>query len=183
MEELNRLTERDFLTIGERMTGFRAAARQIAADLTLLTELIAGEQNLAASRCLSEILRYTQQLDSRIQRGGDALEEIRELSRRICHCYGGVRNTVSVFRTLCTLTRIETSRLAGASADFGDLAAEVMPLSESIRTSGESVLAVSSRLDESIRQALVRGDGFRRKHAIELPALVAGVTSGLPRIG
>ena len=179
LENLNRLTERDFLAVGEKLMGFRLAARQIAADLAALTELISGEHSRNASHALSRMLDQTAEMGARVGQSGAALGQVRDLSSRIRQAFAGLRNTVPVFRTLCTLTRIETSRLGNTGAGFGDLAAEVMPLSESVRCSGESVLEASSRLDESIQCAIEHGSELRLKQLRELPGLIAGITGGL----
>jgi hypothetical protein len=104
---------------------------------------------------------------------------VRDFSRRIRIAFTGVRNTVSVFRTLCTLTRIETSRLGNTTADFGDLAADVLPLSESIQRSGEGVLEAAARLDESVQGAIARGAELRRSQTEQLPGLISGINQGL----
>jgi hypothetical protein len=84
-----------------------------------------------------------------------------------------------VFRALCTLTRIETSRLGGGGAGFGDLAAEVRPLSESIQASGDGILEASERLDRGVQSAIRSGSDLRVRQLQELPATIAGVLDGL----
>jgi len=179
LEDLNGSTERDFLAVGEKLMEFRSAARQIASDMAALTELISGEHGRHASRALARMLEHSRGMDARIERSGQTLRQVRDLSRRIRLAFAGLRNMVPVFRTLCTLTRIETSRFRGSGADFGDLAAEVGPLSESIRASGEGILEASSRLDQGVQSAILSASGLRAKQLKELPALVAEVTGGL----
>jgi hypothetical protein len=179
LEGLNRGTERDFLVAGQKLIEFRTLARQIASDMSALTELISGEQSRQASQALARILEHCRQMDSRIEQGGEALGQVGELSRRVRAAFTGLRHTVAVFRTLCTLTRIETARLGGAGADLGHLTAEVGPLSESIQSSGEGVLEASGRLDQDVRSALVSGLDLRRTQLKELPALIAGLIESL----
>src|ERR1017187_9660347 len=145
LEDLNRSTERDFLAIGEKLFEFRLAARRGASDMAALTELISGGQGRHAPRALTRMLEYSRTMDARIEQSAQALGQVHDLSCRIRLAFAGLHNTVSIFRTLCTLTQIETSRLGRNGADFGDLAAEVRPLSESIQSSGEGVLEASSR--------------------------------------
>ena len=137
LEGLNRSTERDFLAVGEKLMEFRSAARDIASDIAALDDLISGEHGRHASGALTRMLEGFEEMDSRVGQSGEALAGVGELSHRIRLAFSGLRNTVTVFRTLCTLTRIETSRLGGASAGFSDLADEVAPLSESIQATGE----------------------------------------------
>jgi hypothetical protein len=179
LENLNRSTEHDFLAVGERLIAFRSIARQITSDMEALTELISGEHGRQASEALQRMLDHCRELDSRIEQGSLSLGEVRDLSRRIHRAFTGLRNTVSVFRTLCTLTRIETARLGGAGADMGHLTAEVGPLSESIQSSGERVIETSSLLDHEVQSALLRSADLRRTQLKELPALISGVIASL----
>jgi methyl-accepting chemotaxis protein len=176
LETLNRSTERDFLAVGEKLMEFRSTARQIASDMAAMTELISGEQGRNASHALTRLLEHSSEMDARIQQSGEALGQVRDFSRHIRQAFSGLRNTVSVFRTLCTLTRIETSRLGGAGLDLGHLAAEVGPLSESIQSSGERVLEASHRLDHDVQSAIRGASDLQATQLKELPALIAGVS-------
>jgi hypothetical protein len=179
LENLNRSTERDFLAVGEKLIEFRSEARQISSDMAALSELISGEQGRHASHALARMLEHSRAMDTRIERGGEALGRMSELSRRIRGAFSGLHNTVSVFRTLCTLTRIETSRLGSAGADLGHLTAEVGPLSESIQSSGQGVMVASGRLDHDVQCAIRSGAELRATQLKELPVLIASVIESL----
>ena len=179
LENLNRFTERDFLAVGEKLIEFRQAARRVASDMAALTELISGEQGRNASHALTRMLEYSRAMDAEIEQSAQALGQVRDLSCRIRLAFAGLHNRVSVFRTLCTLTQIETSRLGRTGADFGDLATAVRPLSESIQSSGEGVLEASSRLDQGIQIAMRSGSELRARQLKELPALIAAVIDSL----
>src|SRR5579862_2621047 len=56
LEELNRNTEQDFLAIGEKLMEFRSIAKQIASDMAVLTDLMAGEHGRNASQSLTKML-------------------------------------------------------------------------------------------------------------------------------
>lgn len=179
LENLNRSTERDFLVVGEKLMEFCSTARQIAADMQAVTELIAGEGARNVTLALTHMLEHSRQMDRRIEQSGGALGEVRELSRAIRQCFSGLRNTVAVFQTLCTLTRIETARLGGAGADLDHLTSEVGPLSESIQTSGQMVLDASDQLDRDVQSALSSGAGLRGAQLKELPAMISGAQASL----
>ncbi|SPF38964.1 hypothetical protein SBA4_2270013 [Candidatus Sulfopaludibacter sp. SbA4] len=179
LENLNRSTERDFLAVGEKLMEFRSEGRQIAADIAALNDLISGEHGRHASGALARILENFREMDAQIAGSGQALEGVRDHSRRIRLAFSGLPNTVSVFRTLCTLTRIETSRLGGRGAGFSDLADEVAPLSASIQSTGEGVLEAASRLDRSVQSAVRSGSGIRARELREMPALISGVTGSM----
>jgi hypothetical protein len=179
LEDLNGSTERDFLAVGEKLMEFSSTARQIASDMAALGELISGEHGRNVSAALTRILERARELDAGIEQSRHALEEVHGLSARIRTAFAGIGNTVATFRTLCTLTRIETSRLGDTGGDFGDLAAEVRPLSESIQTSGEGVVKASSQLDQGVQTAIRSASELRVRQLTELPGLIEGVIDGL----
>lgn len=179
LEELNGATERDFLAIGEKLLGFRSAARRVAADILALTDLISGVHGRNASLALARMLEHSESLDRGVERSAHALGQVSDLSKRVRLSFSGLRSSVSVFRTLCTLTRIETSRLGDTGEDFGDLASEVIPLSEAVQSSGEQVLAASAILDQGAQLAAECGSSLRARQLTELPALIAIVVDGL----
>jgi methyl-accepting chemotaxis protein len=179
LEGLNRSTERDFLAVGEKLMEFRSAAREISSDIAALNDLISGQQGRHTSQALTRIFEDVRGMDARVAESGEALTRVRDLSRGIRQAFAGLRNTVMVFRTLCTMTRIETSRLGGASAGFSDLADEVAPLSESIQETGQSVLEAVARLDKTVQTAVRSGSDIRDRQLRELPVLIDEVTGGL----
>src|SRR5258708_29765150 len=179
LEDLNGSTERDFLAVGEKLMEFRSTSRQIASDMAALGELISGEHGRNVSAALTRILEHAREMDAGIEQSGQALGQVHDLSGRIRLAFAGIGNTVSTFRTLCTLTRIETSRLGDTGGDFGDLAAEVRPLSESIQTSSEGVLEASSQLDQGVESAIRSASELRVRQLKELPGLIEGVIGGL----
>jgi hypothetical protein len=179
LESLNRSTERDFLAVGEKLMEFRSAARQIASAMAALAELISGQQGRNVSHALTRMLEHSRGIDARIQQSSQSLGEVRDLSRRVRQDFSGLPHTVSIFRTLCTLTRIETARLGGTGADLSHLTAEVGPLSESIQRSGEGVLEASYGLDHDVQSAIVSGADLQATQLRELPALISSVLDGL----
>ena len=179
LEELNRSTEQDFLAVGGKLIEFRSAARQISSDMTALTELISGEQGRNAAQALSRVLERSNEMSARMEQSGQALTSVRDLSSRIRNAFLKLRETVSIFRTMCTLTRIETAKLGSAGAVFGNLANEVKPLSESIQQGGERVLAASAQLATSLQSALRSGAEVSAKDLKALQSLVANVVESL----
>ena len=179
LDNLNRSTETDFLAVGGKLMEFHSTANGIMSDMAALTELISGEQGRAVSLALSRTLDHSRVMDAGAAVSGEALERLAGLSAHIGKAFAGLRNTVSVFRALCTLTRIETARLGSAGAGFGDLAADVGPLSESIQASGEGVLDASFRLGRDVQSAILRGSGLRAAQLAELPAMIGGVVESL----
>ena len=179
LENLNRSTERDFLAVGEKLMEFRGCARRIASDMAALTGLTSGEQGRNAAQALECVLEHSHAIRARIEASGESLETVRALARRLRQAFSGLTHAVATFRTLCTLTRIETSRLGATSAGFADLAEEVRPLSESIQASGELVLAAAATLDQGVEKALRNAVNLRQEQLRELPELIAAVREGM----
>jgi hypothetical protein len=151
----------------------------MSSGLAALIELISGEHGRNAAQALNGMLDHSKELNVGLEQSGQALVQVGELSSRVRQAFAALHNTVAVFRTLCTLTRIETARLGTNGSDFGDLAEEVGPLSDLIQSSGEGVLEASSQLGLCVESAIQSGAGLRRRQLQELPRLIAGVTDGL----
>jgi hypothetical protein len=177
LRTLNVATEADFLTVGGKLMEFRVAARQISSDMTALVEVVSAEGG--QDRALASMLEDSTHRNARIEESGKALAEVRDLSRKILLAFSQLRDTVSTFRALCILTRIETSRLGAASLAFAHLADEVKPLSERIHASGEVIWEASAQLQESVEAALKRCSSLQAQQLEELPPLIAGVTGAL----
>jgi hypothetical protein len=179
LETLNRSTERDFLAVGDKLMEFRMSARQIASDMATVSGLVAGEQGSSASHALTRMLEYSKEIDVRIEASGRALASVSECSKRLGKAFSGLPNMVAVFRSLCTLTQIETARLGATGADLGHLAAEIRPLSESIQSSGEGVVEASRRLDRAVQSAIRSGSQVRATLLQEMAVLIPGVLGGM----
>ncbi|HUA20383.1 MAG TPA: hypothetical protein VMB25_16665 [Bryobacteraceae bacterium] len=179
LEHLNRSTERDFLAVGQKLMEFRAAARQASSGMAALSELISSQSGEAACQGLTRMLEHTRAMDQGMAATGAALESVRDLSGRVQHAFSGLSNRVMVFRTLCTLTRIETARLGAAGLDFGHLAEEVQPLSEQIQTSGAGVLQSAAVLGQEVQSALRDGANLRASELKDLHAISASVLHNL----
>lgn len=179
LEKLNESTERDFLAVGEKLIRFRSTARQISSDMSALTELISGEQGRRAAEALGDVLVHSTAMETRLSNSSQALNGIGALSKRIRLGFSKLRETVSVFSVLCTVTRIETSRLGSAGAEFGDLADEVKPLAEKIQSGGERVLEASAQLDRNLQSAIESAAAVSAKQLRDLPVLIAAVMDEL----
>lgn len=179
LERLNRSTERDFLAVGEKLMEFRSASQQLSSDMTAVVELFSAEQASNISQALSQMLEQARDMDARIEHGIGSLNVMNEVGKRLRAAFSGVTNMVAVFRSLCTLTQIETARLGGAGADLGHLAAEIRPLSESAQASGNRVLEACSRLDRETRSAIQRSSQVRAAELREMRELITGVMASL----
>jgi hypothetical protein len=179
LETLNRSTEQDFLTIGGKLGEFVAVARQISSEMAALSELISGGHGRHASQVLTSVLDRSRQIETRAADGDRALARVCESTRQIGGVFSGFQDTVAVFRVLGSLTRVETARLGGAGAEFGNLAEEVTTLTTSIESSGQGILDASSTVRENIQSTLAKLVDLRAGELRELPELIAGIMTSL----
>jgi len=176
---LNRSTERDFLEIGGRLAGVQQTTRRLSADLAELTVLFSGEQGKEAVDSLVRMQRHAAVMSAGCAERGGVLAKIREQSREVRAAFAGLRGTVKLFRGLCSLTRIETARLAGAGSGFIDLADEVGTLSARIQERGDEIFEALRQLDSAAHFALRSGGDLRERQSRELPSLTAAALDGL----
>ena len=115
-------TERDFLAIGGKLTEFLSEVKQVSSELVELTELFGGEHGVRASEALSGTLERSTEMGRRAEKGSQLLGSMSLEAGRLKQTLDGFNGTISIFGTLGTLTRIETSRLGSVGADFGNLA-------------------------------------------------------------
>ena len=179
LAELNRSTERDFLAIGGQLREIQQAARRVSAGLAALEELVSGGHAQEAIGSLTKMQRHAAAINAQIDRRGAALARIRDLSRQVRVTFADLPGTVAMLRGLCSLTRIETARLAGTGAGFVDFADEVSTLSASIQSRGDDIFESLRALDHVVLSASQNGNDLREKQLRELPSLVAAAFDGL----
>ncbi len=178
LDNLNHRTEQDFLTIGGKLMGFVTGARQLSADMAAV-EQIFGKQDSQGSEVLNSVLEHSKQIEARAEAGDRALAGVCDSARHIGSTFRGFQETVSVFRVLASLTRIETARLGTTGQEFGSLAEEVTTLTENIESSGQRILEASDALHQNMQSALAKVTGLRASELAVLPALIAEVMTGL----
>jgi len=179
LEALNSSTEQHFLTIGGKLTEFYAAARRIAADMAALNDLISGERARHTAEVLERVLGRASEAESRAAAGGQTLANVRDAARRIEHTFLGFQDTISMFRVLGSVTRIETARLGRAGAEFGNLTEEVKTLTASIESRGQAVLAAASVLYRDMQSAVAQVSSLRASEMRTLHELMLEAAAGM----
>lgn len=179
LEALNCATEREFLEVGARLLEFRSTARRIASELSNLSGSISGEQDNRTSGALAHILQRSRHINSEAESTGQHLAILQNHSGRIPAAFSQLRSRVLSFRTLCTLIRIESSRIGHLGTGFEGLAEAVKPLSEDIHVSGEHILEASIQLDETIREALRNGSSIQTRQIHQVHGLIENVGASL----
>jgi len=178
---LNGSTEAEFLAVGEKLAGFRGTTRQIGEALKEMADLFQGEHGARLADALAGIPDYSREADAQVARTGEELSALRSRAAQIRAAFSSMPQMVTIFRTVCTLTRIEIARLREAGDDFGDLTAEVQPLAESIQSAGKGVLETCARLEEIVCQTVEHTEELRDRQLHGLSVLIEEVRAALER--
>jgi hypothetical protein len=179
LDLLNRNTERDFLTIGGKLSEFTEAVNLISADLRALAEMMSEEQGLRASQSLASILDRLTKIRASAEEGNGLLDSMLREAGQVKRTLSEFKGAVSTFTTIGVLTQIETARLGAAGADFGALANDAKALSGSVQERVENALDTASQLIPPIESALIRSAALEKRQAIDLPSMIAGVLEQL----
>jgi hypothetical protein len=179
LDHLNDNTEQDFLRIGEKLGEFIEAVNLISCELRSLASLISGEYGLRASQALTSALDHSREMAARVEVGNALLSSMRQDARLLKQNLYGFEETVSTFRTLGVLTRIETARLGNSGADFGHLADDVKQLAADVRTKVETVLPAAALLIPAIESAMQDIAALEEGQTKDLPSLISQVLANL----
>ena len=179
LDHLNLNTEQDFLRIGDKLGEFVEAVNLISCDLTSLADLISAEDGLRASQALSSALGHSRAMAGNLEAGNALLSSLRQDARLLKQSLSGFEGTVSTFRTLGVLTRIETARLGNSGVDFGHLADDVKQLAADVRTKVETVLPAAALLIPAIESAMQDIAALEEGQTKDLPAVISQVLANL----
>ena len=179
LDRLNRATERDFLKIGEKLTGFTGTVKTISSELTGLADQLLGQQGLRASEALTGTLEHARRMVACAEDRAALLGGMRQNADRVKHTLNGFKDTLSTFHILGVLTRIETAHLGNSGADFGHLADDVKALADTIQGKIESALETAARLIPPIEAVLQGVSAHLEGSAKDLPRVLAEVLAEL----
>jgi hypothetical protein len=167
---LNHDTEQGFMSIGGKLAEFMQAVSVISSELTTLANAEHGQQ---AAQALTHALDRSKGLKASLGERNGGLADMRREVGLLKRTLSGFQETVSTFRTLGLLTRIETARLGSTGVDFSDLADDVSLLAGQIDTRVEGSLAIADSLIPPIEAAMQEASVIQARHAKGLPALIS----------
>jgi hypothetical protein len=176
LELLNQNTEQGFLRIGERLSDFFGAVKLISSELTALAE---SQHELCASQALTHSLECSAQMSTQYSGFGGGLNSVLQEARRLKQTLSGFQKTVSTFHTLGLLTRIESTRLGRAGAEFGNLANDMKSVATDIQDRVESVLKIVDSLLPPIESAIQRIVAIEEGQSKNLPAVISRALASL----
>lgn len=116
---------------------------------------------------------------ARVEEGTALLTEACQQARLLKQNLSGFEGTVSTFRTLGVLTRIETARLGNSGADFGHLADDVNLLAADVQTKIETALPAAALLIPSIESAIQNVAALEEGQTKDLPSVISRVLTNL----
>jgi methyl-accepting chemotaxis protein len=172
-------TEEVFLPAGERLSEVREGAREIVGRCRELASLLDGDDG--SLEILDQVLRRAredQQRDDVVR----TVEGVESSSRGIHKAIEAVNPLVRTFDVLGVMTRIESSRFAGAGEAFAGLADSVSSLSQQIREQIGSTAESAGILVATTCQAAEQVRRVARARQENLGPLIRQTSAGLAKM-
>jgi hypothetical protein len=179
LDLLNHNTEYEFLQIGSKLAEFLDAVNLISSDLASLASLISGEQGLRASEALTGALNGVLEMEARYANGSGGLDGMRQDVARLGQALAEYQTTVSAFRAIGFLTRIEIARLGNAAVDFGSLTEDVKLLAGNVEVKVESAVDAAAMLIPTIERATQDISTLEKGQVKDLSSLTSAVSDNL----
>jgi len=179
LDLLNQNTERDFLKIGGKLSEFIETVSLISSDLAFLANSVSGERGECASLALTAALDRSLEMEARYADSFGGLDGMRTEAGRLKQTLAEYENTVSAFRAVGFLTRIEIARLENGAADFGSLTGDVKSLTENVQVKVQSALDAGARLIPMIESAAQEISVLKEAQLKDLPLLTSEVSASL----
>jgi methyl-accepting chemotaxis protein len=179
LRNLNRLTEADFLAVGEKLMGFLSSARNIRADIIELANYISGDIGERVCGSLLAALARSTDMQRRVEETTRTLGGIRQNADKMHRGFSRFNEIVLSFQVVATLGRIETARLGGSNSGLGHFADEVRSHSESIRGRVEHALQAAAGLEGYIGRAIQHVAERDTKQLEALPSLAGAIEEAL----
>lgn len=178
LEQLNRSTEADFLTIVGQLTGFVSVARSILADTRAIADSIVGETGDGVCCALKATLEETRRMQGRAA-AALQLTGIRDSLAAIRRSFSGLERVGPSFHLMASLAQIETAHIGSSGADLGHLAGEFRSAGEEIRARVGAILQEAAALEDRIEAAFQDAAEFDERSLQDLPALLETAQEGL----
>lgn len=179
LRDMNRITEADFLAVGEKLMAFLSAARNIRTEISQLADSISGDSGERACSALASVLHRSTAMKDRAEEASRKLGGLRHDADKIQRCFSGFHEIVLSFQVAATLARIETARLGASQSGLGHLADEVRSCTENIGKRVEHALQAAAGLEQYIDVAIQVVSDRDLQQLEALPSLVGTVQEAL----
>ncbi len=179
LHDLNRSTEEEFLSVGERLQSISTHSKQIAGASSAAARLMDGEEFSSMIEGLRRILGGVQKIESGTGTSRETLEAMLGRMRQSTRLLAGFERLVLQLKVLALHTRVESARIRDCETDFNALGDEVVRLAANIKENSESIQDGSGSVQALVRATLGRVDEIGTRQRDQISALVADVTAGL----
>jgi hypothetical protein len=179
LNALNRTTEADFLAVGGMLSGLMSGARAMQGELSASAEIVSGDKGQSALLTLSSVLQRAREMVQSVQQTASDLQQVNELTAQVRDGFSGFQQTISSFRLVATLARIETERLGNTESDLGHLAEEFRLHTTNVVTQVSELLDDVSAFEKRIESVSTSISRLIREKARDLPVLIPNIESNL----
>ncbi len=180
IQELNKFSENDFLTIGSKLQFFLAASKDLSQTTSQISSSIAENLLKEGIAELNWLLR--QFSENLVKSAGDIKEETAELLQilgkieLIADNAGNFRKIAKQMRMLGISTKIESSRLGSDDRGFNILAENVEKLSNFINDKAQTIAAKATQLIKEIQQSVSKLENLETEQKLQSD-IILGNTS------
>jgi hypothetical protein len=179
LDEVNRITESDFLEIVRRLEEISRQARQVASNSADSARLLDGDAFSAAIGGLRKVLQDVASLDQGTETTVETFREMLSRIEQASRLLGGFSRLSLTLKVLALNTRVESARVRHGEIDFSSLGDDVGRLADEITTNSESILAGAGTVKRQTGQTLARLGGLSTRQHSEFSDLVSCTTAGL----
>lgn len=153
-------TEKEFLSIGERLSDFYRRAGEIAGISSSVANLISGEEFSTGTNrfpgILERIKSYLEHSKSELHRVEISLKNILKTHDAVYLMMSGFKKIVKDLRMLGIHIKILSSELAHDGGDFKNLAGDIVNLAGIIESKSNAILIQSKSSDLLIRETILK---------------------------
>jgi methyl-accepting chemotaxis protein len=179
LHELNRFTETEFLSVGERLQSISRQCRELAGLSSKTAELLDGQEFSGSIDGLRRILAGVKRIERGSETNREVLAAMLTRASQTGKLLPGFARLVLKLKVLALHTRIESARVHDADTDFERLGDEVATLAVDIQNNSENIEEGSAAVQALIQSTLAQLDELGEQQRAQISALVRDVTAGL----
>jgi methyl-accepting chemotaxis protein len=177
--QLNTSTEREFLSLGERLQDYYLRTREISTVSSDIATRMSGQEITDAMERLRAIYTRVEQLDSKSRQGLEILNSIlgraEDIGRQL-DCFSKVVKNLHV---VCNLIKIETARIKSSDKEFQALVEDIKELAADIEKKSVHLFDQSRALGLLTRQNLTLIREFENKKQGQCRIILDGTMKNL----
>ena len=179
LELLSQSTEQDFLKTGERLARLIASTQAIRGLLESLADIMSGESVERSISALARVLAHSVSMTAASSEHSSRIHAMRKTLAPLKQQLASFEVTITLFRTMAVLIRIETSRLSDSGSAFETLANDMSLLATSLDARVKNSLAIADSFLAPIDSAMLELATIATDQAATLPSLISGISGQL----